>query len=543
MPTSPEETKLGIEYLRNIFQSGNILTLADPRILRMGLAEYFHFQVSAYSKTWDFCLTRSNLNDLPSTPGHREGAATLAHAIENRLRNAEAYLYMTASYRMLYIEPIWPPRIYLGETSASVPVRIIDRETSQEGSCYVRLDTWYFHSVPSPYQQFEDIVNSIRRSFDTEEISIAPDPPRPQFIALSSNCKVPQAISTDNFIQQKVWKLGLLAGLSPNNVVWLSDPWDLEYFNIAKSKVLQRAAVLNAQNKIALQKNDDDFALVGQAMLAQEGPDSTTAQAKQAEEFRTALEIYKHVGELGEGGAGRVLQVEDPDGERFALKYLKPEGVSTQRSKRFKNEIRFCALSNHPNIVRVLDWGVATVQGIEVPFYVMPVYSKTLKTVMSSKPDSEILLDLFDQILAGVQAAHEHNVWHRDLKPQNVLIDSTGKHAVVSDFGIAHFAEPLLHTLVHTNKHERLANFQYAAPEQRNNSTVTHLADIFSLGVILYEMFTGEMLQGTDHTPIGTLRPECSFLDPIVTRMSQQSPAKRFPTVAEVRALLAQHNL
>lgn len=369
---------------------------------------------------------------------------------------------------------------------------------------------------------------------------IPPNAPVGYSIRLSAEARAPKSIPVGKFIQNKVWKFSVLAGESPHNIVWITDPWDLKYFGISKAVMLQKAAMLNAQNKIALLTDEEEFARVGQVMLAQEGPDKDVAPAK-TDEFRTALEVYTRVNELGEGGAGRVLRVEDANGESFALKYLKPESITTQRSQRFRNEMWFCASNNHPNIIRVLDWGITTIGGVEVPFYVMPVFLKTLRAVMSSKPDVAMLLDLFDQVLAGVEAAHDKGVWHRDLKPQNILYDPSRQLAVVSDFGIAHFAEPLLHTLVHTNRHDRHGNFQYAAPEQRSNGTVTHLADIYALGLILYEMLTGQLLLGTGHTPIATIQPDYSYLDPIVDRMSQQLPENRIQTVAEIREMLSQY--
>ena len=271
MTNLSEETSRGIEYLRDIFQSGKTLRLRDPQILREGLAEYSYFEVSGFSKKWDMCLTQDNLNDLRGTPEHREGANRLARGLEARLRNAEVHLYLTASGRMLQIEPIWPPKIYLGDAVPAVPVRIVDRESGQQGVCYMRFDSWYSHSVPSPYERFEDIVNTVRKGIDTEEITIFPNPPTSQFLNLTAKAKAPNTISVEEFIQSKVWKLGVLAGASPNNVVWLPDPWDLDYFEIPKSTVLQRAAMLNAQNKIALLPDEEEFARVGQAMLAQMG--------------------------------------------------------------------------------------------------------------------------------------------------------------------------------------------------------------------------------------------------------------------------------
>ena len=96
-----------------------------------------------------------------------------------------------------------------------------------------------------------------------------------------------------------------------------------------------------------------------------------------------------------------------------------------------------------------------------------------------------------------------------------------------------------MRTLVQTGRHDRIGSFQYAAPEQRSNSTVTHLADIYSLGAILYEMFTRTILQGTGHRPVAASNLELSFLDPIIDLMAQQSPENRIQTIVEVRGILS----
>jgi serine/threonine protein kinase len=198
----------------------------------------------------------------------------------------------------------------------------------------------------------------------------------------------------------------------------------------------------------------------------------------------------------------------------------------------------FCKGNRHPNIIKVEDWGLTEVAGQEVPFYVMPLYSKTLRHLMGDGIDSNTILALFGQILDGIEAAHEQGVWHRDLKPENLLYDPDSRRVVIADFGIAHFAEPLLQTTIETGPQERLANFQYAAPEQRTRSKVDHRADIYALGLILNEMFTGRLLQGTGHKTIGSIAPSHARLDFAVDRMVRQSPAERPQSIAGVRQLL-----
>jgi len=160
-------------------------------------------------------------------------------------------------------------------------------------------------------------------------------------------------------------------------------------------------------------------------LLAEDGPKriAKASHLPELNQFRTAFESYSLGKSVGEGGSGKVFEVTDEDGKILALKYLKPEVRSRQKARRFKNEMGFCMKDNHPNVVKVLDHGLAVVSEIEVPFYVMPLYPQTLRAVMREKSETQHLLGIFQQVLDGVSAAHSQGIWHRDLKPENVLHD------------------------------------------------------------------------------------------------------------------------
>lgn len=255
--------------------------------------------------------------------------------------------------------------------------------------------------------------------------------------------------------------------------------------------------------------------------------------------FETTGETYTSQGPVREGSTAKVFKVTDSEGNHWALKCLKPEHATSTRTKRFLNELEFCRRSSHPNVVRVMDQGFVTVGGKKCPFYLMHYYSQTLRDLMRKGIPQERVLPLFSPTLDGIEAAHLNKVWHRDIKPENVLCEANGESLVVADFGIAHFAEEELHTLVETSGHERLANFQYAAPEQcMRGSVVDHRADTYALGLILNEMFTGAVPRGTDYRLIEQVAPEWAFLDEIVARMLKQAPEERPSSVADVKALI-----
>jgi serine/threonine protein kinase len=260
--------------------------------------------------------------------------------------------------------------------------------------------------------------------------------------------------------------------------------------------------------------------------------------------FETAGETYTSEGVEGEGGTARVFRVVDSTGNRWALKYLKPEQVTTKRTKRFLNELNFCRDFSHANIVQVIDNGFVVQGGTKCPFYVMPLHSSTLRKLLKAGLDPEKILRYFAHMLNAVEAAHLKRVWHRDLKPENILYDPAEDKLLITDFGIAHFTSEQMFTTVKTRPAEQLANFRYAAPEQRQHgATVDHRADIYALGLILNEMFTGQVLQGVGYKLIGQIAPQFAYLDAIVEQMAQHAPENRPGSIDEIkRTLIAKGN-
>ena len=146
------------------------------------------------------------------------------------------------------------------------------------------------------------------------------------------------------------------------------------------------------------------------------------------------------------------------------------------------------------------------------------------------------------QILNGAEAAHILKVIHRDIKPENILYDSAKSKLVLADFGIARFQQEELYTAVETRASDRLANFQYAAPEQRTRGLeVDHRADIYALGLILNEMFTGQVPQGTGYKTIGSVSAKFAYLDDSVTTMIRQAPGERPQSIDSIKQELIAH--
>jgi hypothetical protein len=259
--------------------------------------------------------------------------------------------------------------------------------------------------------------------------------------------------------------------------------------------------------------------------------------SKKRVEFETTFHKYQWIGQVDQGFSGVVIEVEDETGARFALKRFRAKLPGSIHVKRFENELNFGARTRHRNIIRVVDSGFEIVEDKKVPFYVMPLYAGTLRKRIKAGLGQEEALRIFRDIAIGLSAAHAEEIWHRDLKPENVLIADDGA-AVIADFGIAHFVSELQAAAVVTQPSERLANFEYAAPEQRRpGGVVTGAADVYALGLILNEMFTGEVPHGDDYRKIADRDLALSGLDTLVSMMRSQAPKKR-PSAEELHALL-----
>jgi len=259
----------------------------------------------------------------------------------------------------------------------------------------------------------------------------------------------------------------------------------------------------------------------------------------------TAFSQYELIKQIGSGGNGRVFSAKDSDGEMFAIKFV-DKYQSRIKLKRFQNEINFCEQHKHKNIVPVLDRGQTFLDDKELVFYVMPLYANTLKDKIKVGIPADKALDIFVGLLEGLKYAHEHGTIHRDIKPENIMFAEESWEPVICDFGIAHFAEEDLLTIVETQATDRMANFQYAAPEQRKRGgNVCFQTDIYALALILNEMFTKEIPQAPDHKRIETVNAEYKYLDDLFDQLFKQEPEDRlYPEVlilSELKVLAERH--
>ena len=165
---------------------------------------------------------------------------------------------------------------------------------------------------------------------------------------------------------------------------------------------------------------------------------------------------------------------------------------------------------------------------VDYVFYVMPLYADTLKDKIKAGIPTDKVLDVFIGLLEGLKYAHEHGTIHRDIKPENIMFRKDSFEPIICDFGIAHFTEEDLLTIVETKATDRMANFQYSAPEQRKRGgNVCFQTDIYALALILNEMFTGEIPQAVGHKRIADVSAEYKYLDDLFDLLFKQDPNER----------------
>ncbi len=199
---------------------------------------------------------------------------------------------------------------------------------------------------------------------------------------------------------------------------------------------------------------------------------------------------YRLKKSLGEGGMGVVYLAERPDlGSAVAIKILRDAWLSPARRERFASEQRTLAQLNHPSIARLYD---ADTLADGTPWFAMEYVEGLHLTAYSAQNQCSVeeRLGLFRLVCEAVQFAHQHAVIHRDLKPSNILVRSDGSIRLL-DFGIAKQIETLDTPVDQTLTGLRLMTPAYAAPEQIRGERVGIQADVYSLGVILYELLAG----------------------------------------------------
>jgi len=232
-------------------------------------------------------------------------------------------------------------------------------------------------------------------------------------------------------------------------------------------------------------------------LLKENDVDATLEQSHLIEGPGTKIGRYELLSLIGEGGMGLVYQAEqkEPVKRRVALKIIKPGMDSRQVFARFEAERQALALLDHPNIAHVFDAGTTEAGR---PYFVMEYVKGMSITAYCDeyKLDIENRLKLFENVCEGIHHAHQKGIIHRDIKPSNILVSVHGDRAVpkIIDFGIAKAAaSSLSKKTVFTCQGQLLGTPEYMSPEQVDLATqdIDTRSDIYSLGVVLYELLAG----------------------------------------------------
>ena len=237
---------------------------------------------------------------------------------------------------------------------------------------------------------------------------------------------------------------------------------------------------------------------------------------------------------LGKGGMGAVYKARQRGLDRLvAVKILPPEiGHDAAFAERFTREARALARLSHPNIVAVYDFGRA--DGL---FYIVMEYVDGVnlrQTIQAGGLTPQDALAIVPQICEALQFAHDEGIVHRDIKPENILIDKKGR-VKIADFGLAKLLGRDAADQSLTGTHQVMGTVRYMAPEQMEGSrAVDHRADIYSLGVVFYEMLTGELPLGRFAPPSHKVQIDVR-LDEVVLRSLEKEPERRYQQASHVK--------
>lgn len=237
---------------------------------------------------------------------------------------------------------------------------------------------------------------------------------------------------------------------------------------------------------------------------------------------------------LGQGGMGAVYKARQPGLDRFvALKILPPETTADAGfAERFAREARALARLNHPNIVSVYDFGTAGTLHHLTMEYVEGVNLRQM--VRSGRLSPREALEIVPQICDALQFAHDEGVVHRDIKPENILVDRKGR-VKIADFGLAKLLGHDADAWKLTGAKDVMGTPNYMAPEQiEQPQAVDHRADIYSLGVVFYELLTGELPIGKFAPPSRKVEVDVR-LDEVVLHTLEKEPARRYQHASQLK--------
>ncbi|MDX1571412.1 MAG: serine/threonine-protein kinase [Xanthomonadales bacterium] len=251
---------------------------------------------------------------------------------------------------------------------------------------------------------------------------------------------------------------------------------------------------------------------------------------------------YRILEEIGSGGFATIYLAEQLSlNRRVAVKLLQPRGKDPERwVERFLREVRIIAALDHPSIVSIYDFGKAS-NG--QPYYTMPLLKHGDLNWLDWRTDED-LVECLAEICDALAHAHEQGIVHRDINPENILLNSQGK-PLIADFGIA-YSESDTERL--TEEGQVIGNARYMSPEQARGEPVDPRADLYSLGIVIFKLLTNRLpfrgktavdtLLAQIEEPPPDLPEDCAHWQPLVHRCLAKDPEDRYASARELKEAL-----
>ncbi|KYP87353.1 hypothetical protein WB91_21700 [bacteria symbiont BFo1 of Frankliniella occidentalis] len=265
---------------------------------------------------------------------------------------------------------------------------------------------------------------------------------------------------------------------------------------------------------------------------------------KSSKNINTLVGEFSFDKQIGEGGNSNVCLYKKNDLD-FAVKFFSKGTENSSKEKRFIDEyFGMAQIPSHPNIAEYLHLDTVSVDGERFYIIIMKLYKSALKETLKDENEKSVYSDklkcLFEDLLNAIEHLHAHGIIHRDIKPQNILIDRLTDRYVISDFGISKFNPESIAKEAETRVGERLANYRYCSPEQRGSKVpASFSSDLYSFAQVIQEYATGDTNLGGGRTQVKFQDVEfLRIVDKVIVRCLMHNPQERFSNVSELKKFM-----
>ncbi|HIE5372699.1 TPA: serine/threonine protein kinase [Proteus mirabilis] len=269
---------------------------------------------------------------------------------------------------------------------------------------------------------------------------------------------------------------------------------------------------------------------------------------KEIKVISTLVGEFSFIKQIGEGGNSNVCLYKKNNIE-FAIKFFS-KGVNNKSKKdRFIDEyFGMTQIPSHPNIANYFHLDKVTLHNDEYLIIIMKLYKSALKGTLTGEEDKDVytkkLRALYYDLLGAIEHLHTYGIIHRDIKPQNILVDEESGRFVLSDFGISKFDPENIAKEAETKDGERLANYRYCSPEQRGkNFSASFSSDLYSFAQVIQEYATGDINQGGGRTRLKHQDIEfIQIVDKVIEKCLMHQPGNRFSNVSELNDFMTKES-